>query len=99
MVAFFNAVGASGLNNIKTSGNNQLSYGRGTLPYHVPENAGSINNSHLALHCNCKGSIGHVALNNAGSAWKTTFTTSLPSGTYCDIVNGKKSNGKCTGAT
>ena len=30
MVAFFNAVGTSGLTNVKTSGNNQLSYGRGT---------------------------------------------------------------------
>ena len=94
MVAFFNAVGASGLNNIKTSGNNQLSYGRGMFPYRVSYNAGTH-----TWRCNCEGSIGHVALNNAGSAWKTTFTTSLPSGTYCDIVNGKKSNGKCTGAT
>jgi len=73
MVAFFNAVGTSGLTNVKTSGNNQLSYGRGT--------------------------VGHVTLNNAGGSWKATFTTSLPSGSYCDIVNGKKSNGKCTGAT
>jgi len=73
MVAFANAAGTSAVTNVKTAGNNQLSYGRG--------------------------SIGHVAINNAASAWKATFTTSLPNGSYCDIVNGKKSSGKCTGAT
>jgi len=73
MVAFANAAGTNGLTNVKTSGNNQLAYGRG--------------------------SVGYVAINNDGGAWKATFTTSLPNGSYCDIVNGKKSNGKCTGAT
>jgi len=46
-----------------------------------------------------RGSTGFVALNNAGSAWKTTFTTSLPNGSYCDIISGKKLGKKCTGAT
>ncbi|KAF8315247.1 glycoside hydrolase [Clavulina sp. PMI_390] len=46
-----------------------------------------------------RGSVGSVAINNAGSAWKVTLTTSLPNGSYCDIINGQKSGSKCTGAT
>lgn len=33
MVAFANAVGTNGLTNVKTSGNNQLAYGRGESPF------------------------------------------------------------------
>ncbi|KAF5379275.1 hypothetical protein D9757_010696 [Collybiopsis confluens] len=32
-----------------------------------------------------RGSLGFVAINNADSAWSTTFTTSLPAGSYCDV--------------
>lgn len=35
MVSFFNAVGTSGLTNVQTSGNNQLSYGRGMFAYNI----------------------------------------------------------------
>ena len=27
------------------------------------------------------------------------FQTSLPAGTYCDVISGSKSNGACTGKT
>ncbi|KAJ7056017.1 glycoside hydrolase superfamily [Mycena amicta] len=45
-----------------------------------------------------RGSLGFVAINNANSAWSTTFTTSLPNGVYCDVISGKSSNGACTGS-
>jgi hypothetical protein len=35
-----------------------------------------------------RGSAGFVAINNADSAWKTTFTTSISAGTYCNVING-----------
>ncbi|KAJ7895008.1 glycoside hydrolase [Mycena leptocephala] len=44
-----------------------------------------------------RGSAGFVAINNADSAWSTTFTTSLPNGAYCDVISGKSSSGACTG--
>ncbi|KAF8060728.1 glycoside hydrolase superfamily [Lyophyllum atratum] len=44
-----------------------------------------------------RGSAGFVAINNADSAWTTTFTTSLAAGSYCDVISGKSSSGSCTG--
>jgi hypothetical protein len=44
-----------------------------------------------------RGALGFVAINNADSAWSTTFTTSLPSGSYCDVISGTASAGTCTG--
>ncbi|QRW07284.1 alpha-amylase [Ceratobasidium sp. AG-Ba] len=46
-----------------------------------------------------RGSIGFVAINNADWAWSTTFTTSLPDDTYCDVISGTSSSGVCTGAS
>jgi len=40
-----------------------------------------------------RGSAGFVAINNADSAWTTTFTTSLPDGTYCDVVGASNCSG------
>ncbi|PPQ83160.1 hypothetical protein CVT25_005407 [Psilocybe cyanescens] len=44
-----------------------------------------------------RGALGFVAINNADSAWSTTFTTSLPAGSYCDVISGISSSGACTG--
>ncbi|QRV93133.1 alpha-amylase [Ceratobasidium sp. AG-Ba] len=33
-----------------------------------------------------RGSVGFVAINNADSAWSTTFSTSLPDGIYCNVI-------------
>ncbi|KAJ7208225.1 glycoside hydrolase [Mycena pura] len=46
-----------------------------------------------------RGSLGFVAINNADSAWSTTFATSLPNGAYCDVISGKSSSGACTGTS
>ncbi|KAF8153815.1 glycoside hydrolase [Crassisporium funariophilum] len=46
-----------------------------------------------------RGSAGFVAINNADSQWSATFSTSLPSGTYCDVISGKSSSGSCTGTS
>jgi alpha-amylase len=44
-----------------------------------------------------RGSAGYVAFNRSGSAFTRTFQTSLPAGTYCDVMNGDFSGGSCTG--
>ncbi|CEL52831.1 alpha-amylase [Rhizoctonia solani AG-1 IB] len=44
-----------------------------------------------------RGSSGFVVINNADSAWTRSFTTPLIANTYCDIISGKASSGKCTG--
>jgi alpha-amylase len=46
-----------------------------------------------------RGSAGYVAFNTSGVALSRTFQTSLPSGTYCDVMNGDVSAGSCTGPT
>jgi len=46
-----------------------------------------------------RGALGFVAINNEDSTWSTTFTTSLPAGSYCDVVSGSTSSGgACSGA-
>ncbi|KAF8596149.1 alpha-amylase-domain-containing protein [Ceratobasidium sp. AG-I] len=47
-----------------------------------------------------RGSTGFVVINNADSAWSTTFTTPLAAASYCDMVSGAAgSSGTCTGAS
>ncbi|KZV64539.1 carbohydrate-binding module family 20 protein [Peniophora sp. CONT] len=38
-----------------------------------------------------RGALGFVAINNADSAWTATFSTSLPVGSYCDVIHGIQS--------
>lgn len=40
---------------------------------------------------------GFVAFNNQGSDLNQTLNTTLPAGTYCDVISGSLSNGSCTG--
>ncbi|KJA26527.1 carbohydrate-binding module family 20 protein [Hypholoma sublateritium FD-334 SS-4] len=44
-----------------------------------------------------RGALGFVAINNVDSTWTATFTTSLPNGSYCDVISGASSSGTCTG--
>jgi alpha-amylase len=44
-----------------------------------------------------RGSTGYAAFNRSGSALTRTFQTSLPAGTYCDVMAGDFANGSCTG--
>ncbi|KAG8992596.1 hypothetical protein FRB90_000958 [Tulasnella sp. 427] len=46
-----------------------------------------------------RGSSGFVAINFSGSVWTAIFTTSLPDGSYCDIIHGTLSSGTCTKST
>ncbi|EPQ53992.1 alpha-amylase [Gloeophyllum trabeum ATCC 11539] len=43
-----------------------------------------------------RGSAGFVVINNQASSWTGTFATSLPAGTYCDVVHGNSSGGVCS---
>ncbi|KAF8316919.1 glycoside hydrolase family 13 protein [Cantharellus anzutake] len=44
-----------------------------------------------------RGSAGHVAINNADSAWTVTLSTNLANGKYCDVVRGSKGGNRCNG--
>ncbi|MFI7542753.1 carbohydrate-binding module family 20 domain-containing protein [Actinoplanes sp. NPDC049599] len=44
-----------------------------------------------------RGSTGYAAFNRSGSALTRTFQTSLPAGTYCDVMAGDFANGSCGG--
>ncbi|HET9649317.1 MAG TPA: alpha-amylase family glycosyl hydrolase [Microlunatus sp.] len=46
-----------------------------------------------------RGSKGWVAVNNGPEAKKITVATGLPAGTYCDVLHGTRSGGRCTGPT
>ncbi|KAG9120576.1 hypothetical protein FRC07_003873, partial [Ceratobasidium sp. 392] len=46
-----------------------------------------------------RGNTGFVAINNGDGGWSKTFTTSLPDGSYCDVIAGPASNGSCAGAS
>ena len=45
-----------------------------------------------------RGTRGYVALNRSGSALTRTFTTSLPTGRYCDVISGVPTSTGCSGA-
>lgn len=45
-----------------------------------------------------RGNVGFAALNNSGSPWTRSFSTGLPAGTYCNVINGTK-NAAGTGCT
>ncbi|MCA2211940.1 carbohydrate-binding module family 20 domain-containing protein [Jidongwangia harbinensis] len=44
-----------------------------------------------------RGSAAYVAFNRSGTPLSRTFQTSLPAGTYCDVMNGDPDGGSCTG--
>ena len=44
-----------------------------------------------------RGSAAYVAFNRSSAALTRTFQTSLPAGTYCDVMAGDFSGGACTG--
>lgn len=46
-----------------------------------------------------RGSAAYVAFNRSGSALTRTFQTSLPAGTYCDVMSGDADGTTCTGTT
>ena len=46
-----------------------------------------------------RGTRGFVAINNEDGQWGDTFKSSLPGGTYCDVISGGKVNGVCKGAS
>lgn len=46
-----------------------------------------------------RGNTGFVVINNTDQPWSSTFQTSLPAGTYCNVIDGVKNGGSCTGST
>ncbi|HEU5110504.1 MAG TPA: carbohydrate-binding module family 20 domain-containing protein [Micromonosporaceae bacterium] len=45
-----------------------------------------------------RGNAAYVAFNRSGTAVNRTFQTSLPAGTYCDVMSGDFADGSCAGA-
>jgi hypothetical protein len=72
----------------------------GMVGFYNTANAGSLNNwvqgsnQQIAFG---RGNAGFIAINNEDGAWTRTFTTSLPSATYCDVITGQRSDSVCTG--
>ncbi|MCI2421253.1 alpha-amylase family protein [Saccharopolyspora sp. K220] len=46
-----------------------------------------------------RGTAGFVVINREGGELSRTFQTSLPAGTYCNVMTGEISDGTCTGQT
>ncbi|HEV7932164.1 MAG TPA: alpha-amylase family protein [Actinomadura sp.] len=46
-----------------------------------------------------RGSAGYVVINREGGGLSRTFQTSLPAGTYCDVIHGDFNAGTCSGPT
>lgn len=46
-----------------------------------------------------RGDKGYVVINREGGSLSRTFQTSMPAGTYCNIIVADYSNGTCSGAT
>jgi len=44
-----------------------------------------------------RGTAGFVAINNVDDPWSTTFSTGLPTGSYCNVIDGSASEGFCSG--
>ncbi len=46
-----------------------------------------------------RGNLGFVAINREGGSLTRTFTTGLPAGVYCNVIQGDPSSGACSGPT
>ena len=56
------------------------------------QNIGGDSSNHIAFG---RGAKGFVAINRTSSAATTTYQTSLPAGSYCDVTLVDFVNGKC----
>ena len=90
MTGFHNTVGTAAMTNWQSPQASQIAFGRGKLPPIRPSS-----DADRRAH---PGALGFVAINNADTAWSASFTTSLPDGTYCDVISGTLSSGACTGS-
>ena len=45
-----------------------------------------------------RGTLGFVIINNSDSPWSSSFSTSLPDGSYCDVVAGNHDGTTCAGS-
>jgi Alpha amylase, C-terminal all-beta domain len=89
MVGFRNQVGSAPLTGWVSPSYQQIAFARGTYLTHGRESEHSRTRS--------TGALGFVALNNADSAWSTTFMTGLPAGSYCNVIDGTSVAGVCSG--
>jgi hypothetical protein len=48
-------------------------------------------------HTGGTGTAGFVAINNVDDPWSTSFSTGLPTGSYCNVIDGSASDGFCSG--
>ena len=46
-----------------------------------------------------RGGAGFVVINNLDQGWNSSFQTSLPAGKYCNVIDGIKKGGICSGTT
>lgn len=91
MVGFRNHVGSAPLTHWVSPSSLQIAFARGTHRF-LPLVSGKA-------HAHSTGSLGFVAINNADSAWSTTFATGLPGGSYCNVIDGSYLLGICSGTS
>ena len=75
---------------------NMVGFRNATLANWTVTNWWSNGNNQIAFG---RGNLGFVAINKEGGVLNRTFSTSLPAGRYCDVINGDLVNGACTGDT
>jgi len=46
-----------------------------------------------------RGTLGFVAINNGDSPWSATFATGLPTGSYCNVIDGSSKLSICSGTS
>ncbi len=93
MVGFRNNVGSAAITNWVLPQGSQIAFGRGTF-HQLPSASVGLGLSDSKL-----GALGFVAINNADMDWSATFLTSLPDGSYRNVISGTSSEGICTGSS
>lgn len=97
MLTFHNSVSGS-VTDFMAASSQQIAFGRG-MYFSKDEILEPDLWRSIFLYISKPGSSGYVAINNEDNTWSATFTTSLPAGTYCDVVAGPASNGVCAGSS
>src|SRR6266851_10383333 len=91
MVGFRNNVGSAALTGWVSPSSQQIAFARGTYQ-HLSHKGSSSRVGHT-------GSLGFVAINNQDSPWSATFSTGLPGGSYCNVIEGLPKLGTCSGTS
>ena len=97
MVGFRNKVGNAPLTGWVAPSSQQIAFARGMILALLSSSFRRL--AHMECPWHHTGSLGFVAINNRDTAWKATFATGLPAGSYCNVIEGPSNMGTCSGTT